>query len=92
MHGGGIVPKLHRGLRSDEFPAILQSGEKVLSRGETSTVDSRRGGQAQNVSITINAVDARSFQNLLYENRGALDSLVAASLEVNGPTRKAVRR
>ena len=92
MHGGGIVPKLHRGLRSDEFPAILQSGEKVLSRGETSTVDSRRGGQAQNINITINAVDSRSFQNLLYENRGALDSLVAASLEVNGPTRKAVRR
>ena len=28
------APRLHSGLRSDEFPAILQSGEQVLSRAE----------------------------------------------------------
>lgn len=38
MHGW---PRLHDGLRSDEFPAILQRGEEVVSR---SAVDQRKLG------------------------------------------------
>jgi len=33
MHQGGIVPRLHGGLKSDEFPAILQAGETVIPKG-----------------------------------------------------------
>jgi hypothetical protein len=57
------APRLHSGgwagLRPDEVPAILQRGERVLSRKEAA-----RYGQpdAQTVNITINARDAESFR------------------------------
>jgi len=37
------APRLHSGLASDEFPAILQQGERVFSRSEVS-----RGGSSSN--------------------------------------------
>lgn len=43
MHGGGIA-----GLRSDEVPAILQKGEKVLARGQSG------GGVTFNIPVTVN--------------------------------------
>lgn len=54
-HGGGVA-----GLRPDEVPAILQRGERVLSRRETSTLDRERGGSG--VNVTIVARDAESFR------------------------------
>ena len=50
MHGGGMA-----GLRHDEVPAILQRGERVLSRREA---QSYGGG----VNVTIMARDAESFR------------------------------
>lgn len=55
LHGGGPV-----GLRHDEVPAILQRGERVLSRREAAGYD--RTGSAPNVSITIMTRDADSFR------------------------------
>ncbi|MDB5658089.1 MAG: phage tail tape-measure protein [Cypionkella sp.] len=52
MHSGGFA-----GLRPDEVPAILQKGERVLSRQETSGY-----GAGGNVSITIQTRDAESFR------------------------------
>jgi hypothetical protein len=54
MHSGGWV-----GLRPDEVPAILQRGERVLSRREAAGY-----GQASpaTVNVTINARDAESFR------------------------------
>ena len=52
MHGGGIA-----GLRHDEVPAILQRGERVLSRREAQSYGS--GGA---VNVTIMARDAESFR------------------------------
>ena len=59
MHSGGWA-----GLRPDEVPAILQKGERVLSRRELA---GQSGGQTgngagPNVAITINARDAQSFR------------------------------
>ena len=51
MHSGGAV-----GLRHDEVPAILQRGERVLSRREA------QGYGAGGVNITIMARDAESFR------------------------------
>jgi len=51
MHSGGVV-----GLRHDEVPAILQRGERVLSRREA---QSYSGG---GVNVTIMARDAESFR------------------------------
>lgn len=51
MHSGGAV-----GLRHDEVPAILQRGERVLSRREA------QGYGAGGVNVTIMARDAESFR------------------------------
>ena len=50
MHAGGMV-----GLRHDEVPAILQRGERVLSRREAQ--DHGKG-----VTVNIHARDAESFR------------------------------
>ena len=52
MHSGDFA-----GLRPDEVPAILQKGERVLSRRETAGY-----GAGGNVSITIQTRDAESFR------------------------------
>ena len=52
MHSGGWV-----GLRPDEVPAILQRGERVLSRREVAA-----GVGAAPVNITIQTRDAESFR------------------------------
>jgi|AMFO01.1.fsa_nt_gi Lambda phage tail tape-measure protein (Tape_meas_lam_C). len=53
MHAGGWV-----GLRPDEVPAILQRGERVLSRREVAA----DAGGAQNITINIQTRDAESFR------------------------------
>tara|TARA_R110002072_G_scaffold268941_2_gene428040 strand:- start:1401 stop:3836 length:2436 start_codon:yes stop_codon:yes gene_type:complete len=52
MHGGGMA-----GLRHDEVPAILQRGERVLSRREAQAY-----GTGGGVNVTIMARDAESFR------------------------------
>jgi hypothetical protein len=52
MHGGGMA-----GLRHDEVPAILQRGERVLSRREAQSY-----GTGGGVNVTIMARDAESFR------------------------------
>ena len=55
MHSGGWA-----GLRPDEVPAILQRGERVLSRREAAAA--ARGSAAPAVNVTIIARDAESFR------------------------------
>jgi hypothetical protein len=55
LHGGGVA-----GLRPDEVPAILQRGERVLSRAETRAFD--RAGAGGGVTINIMTNDAESFR------------------------------
>lgn len=58
MHSGGWA-----GLRPDEVPAILQKGERVLSRRELAAQGGAPGGSTgQNIAVTINARDAQSFR------------------------------
>lgn len=62
------APRLHSGgwagLRPDEVPAILQKGERVLSRRELAAQGGSSGGYGagQTVAVTINARDAQSFR------------------------------
>ena len=59
MHSGGAVgAPTWAGLRPDEVPAILQRGERVLSRRE---VAAGIGG-APNITVNINTRDAESFR------------------------------
>jgi hypothetical protein len=57
------APRLHAGgwagLRPDEVPAILQRGERVLSRAEVAN-GIGRGGGASGVSISIDARGAQA--------------------------------
>lgn len=59
------APRLHSGgwagLKPDEVPAILQRGERVLSRREAAGYG-RGQSAAPNISVTINARDAESFR------------------------------
>lgn len=55
MHGGGWA-----GLRPDEVPAILQRGERVLSRREAAAATRR--SSAPTVNVTIMTRDAESFR------------------------------
>ena len=52
LHSGGVV-----GLRHDEVPAILQQGERVLSRREAQGY-----GAGGGINVTIMARDAESFR------------------------------
>ncbi|MBW6496731.1 MAG: hypothetical protein K0B16_19660, partial [Burkholderiaceae bacterium] len=56
MHAGGFA-----GLRPDEVPAILQRGERVLSRREAAGYGQGQPS-APAVNVTINARDADSFR------------------------------
>jgi tape measure domain-containing protein len=55
MHSGGWA-----GLRPDEVPAILQRGERVLSRREAAAA--ARGSAVPAVNVTIMTRDAESFR------------------------------
>lgn len=55
------APRLHSGggwFRSDEYPAILQRGERVLNRDETRAYHAgmRAGGYAGAVSVPVNVI------------------------------------
>jgi hypothetical protein len=56
MHAGGWA-----GIKPDEVPAILQRGERVLSRREATGYGQGQGA-TPNVSVTIMARDAVSFR------------------------------
>jgi hypothetical protein len=81
-HAGGMV-----GLKADERPAILQTGEQVLSRQEVAAQN--KGGGAQSLRI-INSIDPglvadymasaegeRVIVNTLSRNRGQVKQLLA---------------
>ncbi|MFO1046316.1 MAG: phage tail tape measure C-terminal domain-containing protein [Geminicoccaceae bacterium] len=55
LHGGGVA-----GLRPDEVPAILQKGERVLSRAETRAFERSRADGG--VTVNITTADAESFR------------------------------
>lgn len=55
------APRFHDGLAPDEFPAILQRGEQVLSRDEVREERQSRGGRGD-VIINVQAKDADSFR------------------------------
>jgi len=80
FHSGGMV-----GLKSDEVPAILQTGEEVLSRNDPR--NAANGGQT-GVRI-VNAVDPnlvgdymqsssgeRTIVNLIQRNRGQIKQII----------------
>lgn len=95
MHNGGVVP----GLRSDEVPAILQIGERVLSRAQNDRFErlldewDRNRSEPQEVInyYHINAVDSKSFADLVARNPEAVKAVVIQDVATNGELRKVIR-
>lgn len=81
------APRLHGGLASDEYPAILQKGETVIPKGEKTKQE-----QAQPpMNIVINAVDAVSFSQLAARNPSAITGPVMEALQKGGQLRNMIR-
>lgn len=59
-HSGGIA-----GLAPDEVPAILQRGERVLSRRQTAAYEAARGGGSAQVTTPIVAIGDDAVANAL---------------------------
>ncbi len=98
LHQGGYVPRFHfGGLMPDERPAILQTGEGVLSRRGMAALDALNGGQAGggNTNVTVEVVNKSSQAvkatqgPMKFDLRGAVVSVILEDLEGNGPLRQA---
>ncbi len=98
FHKGGYVPRFHfGGLMPDERPAILQTGEGVLSRRGMAALDALNGGQAGggNTNVTIEVVNKSSQAvkatqgPMKFDLRGTVVSVILEDLEGNGPLRHA---
>lgn len=97
-HGGGWIQKFHRGgwsMRADEQLALLQTGERVLSRREVGAMggpagveSAVRGGGAS--SLSIYAFDAGSIVDF-FGDRGGRGMINAMRANV-GPLRLAFGR
>lgn len=74
------APRLHEGayLRPDEVPAILQRGERVLSRKETAALNAREQNAAPIVlTFNVTTPDAGSFRRA----QGQITAEMASALE-----------
>jgi hypothetical protein len=78
------APRLHSGLAADEFPAILQRGEKV-------TPKDGGGGGSQTVVVNINAIDSQSFSETMSKNPQAIIGPFMDALQKGGQVRNAIR-
>ena len=73
------APRLHGGLKSDEFPAILQKGEEVVPKG---------GGGKAVVNINVNAIDAQGTYEFLIKNKRTLAFVIGSAMNNNHPSRR----
>ena len=92
MHSGGIV-RAHGGLAPDEIPAILQTGERVLSRGQNADYEGARSPVIeQNIIINNNApkTEAKTETQANGDIIITIDQLTAAAYSRRGLLHKAI--
>jgi len=99
-HSGGMIRKAHSGLAPDEVPVIAQSGEGILSRkgmqalGGASNLNRLNSGESVggagvvNHNYYIQAVDPRSFSDLVQRNPEAVEVVVSRAIGRNSSLRK----
>jgi len=84
------APRLHSGLRYDEYPAILQRGEAVIPKGQSS------GGGAPNVSVNITnqtaSPVATATPDIHFDGRRMIVGVILKDRRNNGPMTRATRR
>lgn len=80
------APRLHKGLNPDEFPAILQSGERVIPRGQSSALSGTP-------DITVNIINESSNKlttetsNIRFDINKMIIDVIVKDYQQNGPTR-----
>lgn len=102
LHSGGVVAKrYHRGgLANDEVPAILQTGEGVLSRrgmAEFNRLNQGGGAGASNVHVTV--VNVAPGEEAVYQAMASAkgeavitNHVVRQVQQTNGPIRHVIRQ
>jgi hypothetical protein len=104
FHQGGVVCKTvpvraHSGLRADEMPIIVQSGEGVLSKRAMSTLgrgnfDALNRGEkvsGGNVNITIAPVIQAWDMQDIYRNRETIIGIMNEAIRNNTTLRKVIK-
>lgn len=81
------IPRFHSGgiIGSDERLAILQTGERVLSREQNRALEQGLGATA--ITINVNAIDAQGVKEFFERNRGHVEGIVTRNLWRNGRIR-----
>ena len=96
-HTGGWVPRMHfGGLQPDEYPAILQRGEYVVSKKGVSFLDKINKGEftgfggnvVNNITNNISAIDGPSVAQFFFKNR----RLAATAMGMAAAERHPIRR
>jgi TP901 family phage tail tape measure protein len=93
MHRGGLVPsslfnnapRLHRGLASNEYPAILEKGELVVPKED---VEEGSRMPAPTVNINVQAIDAQGTFQFLQSNTELIASMLQNTMNNNHPIRR----
>ncbi len=87
-HSGGKIP----GLAADERIIKVLTGERILSRNQNKKFEDGEYGKVEkHYSISINAVDAASFTELVKRNPEAITGVVAGDYQRNGVIRKIIK-
>jgi len=82
------APRLHAGLQADEFPAILQRGERVIPKGQAA------GGANVEVNVinqTGRPVDAEKGQTE-FDGEKYITNVVLKDIHSYGPMRNAIQQ
>ena len=74
------MPRLHNGLKPDEFGAILQKGEEVIPKNNA--------GQKQTININVSAIDGPGTFDFISQNSDLLATAIEAEMNVNHPFRR----
>jgi len=78
------APRLHSGLRADEFPAILQRGETVTPRGQPSI-------QINVINETGNKMEAEQRGDMRFDGKKWVMDMVLSGITTSLPFRQAIR-
>jgi hypothetical protein len=103
-HAGGVIgqdqPTFMRGIKSydtgglvgaGEELAILHQGEAVFTPAQLKALGSVAGGENINVTMNVNAVDSRSFVEMMSNNRAVVESIIIDNVTRNGKVRRAIK-
>lgn len=99
--GGKVVPRFHfGGLASDEVPAILQIGERVLDREHNSLLErfanKTEAAVIPNMKVEIvnppGQKNTIASSNLRFDMHGAVVSVILQDVDNNGPLRALLGR